>query len=102
MIKHCVFLNFKSETSESEQFDIFEGLSNLKNQIEGLNDFEYGNNLDFEQKSADYNSGFIASFENHQALLEYNEHPEHALLGSKLVSMCKGGHQGIIVFDIET
>jgi hypothetical protein len=102
MIKHCVFLNFKSEISESEQFDIFEGLSNLKNQIEGLNDFEYGNNLDFEQKSADFNSGFIASFENRQALLEYNEHPEHALLGSKLVSMCKGGHQGIIVFDIET
>ena len=102
MIKHCVFLNFKSEISESEQFDIFEGLSNLKNQVEGLNDFEYGNNLDFEQKSADFNSGFIASFENRQALLEYNEHPEHALLGSKLVSMCKGGHQGIIVFDIET
>ena len=101
MIKHCVFLNFKSEISESEQFDIFEGLSNLKNQVEGLNDFEYGNNLDFEHKSA-YNSGFIASFENHQALLEYNEHPEHALLGSKLVSMCKEGHQGIIVFDIET
>ena len=102
MIKHCVFLNFKSEISESEQFDVFEGLSNLKNQVEGLNDFEYGNNLDFEQKSADYNSGFIASFENRQALLEYNENPEHALLGSKLVSMCKGGHQGIIVFDIET
>ena len=102
MIKHCVFLNFKSETSESEQFDIFEGLSNLKNQVEGLNDLEYGKNLDFEQKSADYNSGFIASFENHQALLEYNENPEHALLGSKLVSMCKGGHKGIIVFDIET
>ena len=70
--------------------------------LKGLNDFEYGNNLDFEQKSADYNSGFIASFENHQALLEYNEHPEHALLGSKLISMCKEGHQGIIVFDIET
>ena len=102
MIKHCVFLNFKSEISESEQFDVFEGFSNLKNQVEGLNDFEYGNNLDFEQKSADYNSGFIASFENRQALLEYNENPEHALLGSKLVSMCKGGHQGIIVFDIET
>ena len=102
MIKHCVFLNFKSEISESEQFDVFEGLSNLKNQVEGLNDFEYGNNLDFEQKSADYNSGFIASFENHQALLKYNENPEHALLGSKLVSMCKGGHTGIIVFDIET
>ena len=102
MLKHCVFLNFKSEISESEQFDVFEGLSNLKNQVEGLNDFEYGNNLDFEQKSADYNSGFIASFENRQALLEYNENPEHALLGSKLVSMCKGRHKGIIVFDIET
>ena len=102
MIKHCVFLNFRSEISESEQFDVFKGLSNLKNQIEGLVAFEYGNNLDFEQKSANYNSGFIASFESHKSLLEYNENPEHALLGSKLVSMCKGGHQGIIVFDIET
>ena len=102
MIKHCVFLNFKSEISESEQFDVFKGLSNLKNQIEGLVAFEYGNNLDFEQKSADYNSGFIVSFENRQALVEYSEHPEHALLGANLVSMCKDGHQGIIVFDIET
>ena len=102
MIKHCVFLNFRSEISESEQFDVFKGLSNLKNQIEGLVAFEYGNNLDFEQKSADYNSGFIASFENRQALLEYIENPEHAVLGGKLVSMCKGGHKGIIVFDIET
>ncbi len=70
--------------------------------MKGLVEFEYGNNLDFEQKSADYNSGFIASFENRQALLEYNEHPEHVLLGAKLVSMRKDGHQGIIVFDIET
>ena len=102
MLKHCVFLNFKTEISESEQFDIFECLSILKDQIEGLVEFEYGNNLDFEHKSADYISGFIASFENRQALLEYNEHPEHVLLGAKLVSMCKDGHQGIIVFDIET
>ena len=102
MLKHCVFLNFKTEISESEQFDIFEGLSMLKDQIEGLVEFEYGNNLDFEHKSADYNAGFIASFENRQALLEYNEQPEHVLLGAKLVSMCKDGHQGIIVFDIET
>ena len=102
MLKHCVFLSFKTEISESEKFDIFEDLSRLKDQVKGLVEFEYGNNLDFEQKSADYNSGFIASFENRQALLEYNENPEHALLGSKLVSMCKGGHQGIIVFDIET
>ena len=102
MIKHCVFLNFRAEVSESEQFKIFEGLSMLKNQVKGLVEFEYGNNLDFEQKSADYNSGFIVSFENRQALVEYSEHPEHALLGANLVSMCKDGHQGIIVFDIET
>ncbi|MGY8874726.1 MAG: Dabb family protein [Gammaproteobacteria bacterium] len=102
MLKHCVFLNFRTEVSESEQFKIFEGLSMLKNQVKGLVEFEYGNNLDFEQKSADYNSGFIVSFENRQALVEYSEHPEHALLGANLVSMCKDGHQGIIVFDIET
>ena len=50
MLKHCVFLNFRTEVSESEQFKIFEGLSMLKNQVKGLVEFEYGNNLDFEQK----------------------------------------------------
>jgi len=101
MLKHCVFLNFKSEVTESKQFELFKSLSSLKQKIDGLVGFDYGNNLDFEQKSSEYNSGFIASFDSHKALLEYNEHPEHILLGSKLVSMCKGGHQGIIVFDIE-
>ena len=102
MLKHCVFLNFKTEISQSEQFDVFEGLLRLKDQVKGLVEFEYGNNLDFEQKSADYNSGFIASFESHKSLLEYTKHPDHIFLGNKLVSMCKGGHKGIIVFDIET
>ncbi|HIF36052.1 MAG TPA: hypothetical protein EYQ71_05375 [Candidatus Thioglobus sp.] len=41
------------------------------------------------KKTSEYNSGFIASFDSHKALLEYNEHPEHS------------EHQGIIVFDIE-
>ena len=101
MLKHCVFLNFKSNVTKSKQFELIKSLSSLKNKIDGIVDFDYGNNLDFEQKSSEYNSGFIVTFDCYKTLREYNEHPEHILLGSKLVSMCKGGHQGIIVFDLE-
>jgi len=48
MLKHCVFLNFKSNVTKSKQFELFKSLSSLKNKIDGIVDFDYGNNLDFE------------------------------------------------------
>ena len=49
MLKHCVFLNFKSNVTKSKQFELFKSLSSLKNKIDGIVDFDYGNNLDFEK-----------------------------------------------------
>jgi|TARA_B110001454_G_C12621340_1_gene392987 hypothetical protein len=51
MLKHCIFLNFKSEVTESKQFELFKSLSSLKQKIDGLVGFDYGNNLDFEKKN---------------------------------------------------
>ena len=102
MLKHCVFIDFKDEVSESEQFKVFKELANLQDEIKGLVTFEFGNNLDFEQKSIDFNSGFIASFDSYDSLNEYNNNSNHIALGNQLVSMAKGGYKGIIVFDIET
>jgi len=102
MLKHCVFIDFRDEDQELEQHKVFKELASLQDEIKGLVKFEFGNNLDFEQKSIDFNSGFIASFDSYDSLIEYNNNSNHVALGKKLVSMTNGGYKGIIVFDIET
>ncbi|OUS08364.1 hypothetical protein A9Q96_02595 [Rhodobacterales bacterium 52_120_T64] len=62
MLKHCVFLNFKPEFTIAEPAEVFGRLSGLVKEIDGLQSFEYGGNLDFENKSSDYSEGFIATF----------------------------------------
>lgn len=101
MLKHCVFLNFKPEFTKADRTEVFERLSGLAKEIDGLITVDCGENLDFENKSTDYSHGFIATFTDRQAHLEYEAHPEHLKAGARLVEMCIGGHNGIIVFDLD-
>ena len=101
MLKHCVFLNFKPEFSKADRTEVFERLSGLAKEINGLKSVEYGENLDFESKSTEHSDGFIATFTDRQAHLEYEAHPEHVKAGARLVEMCVGGYDGIIVFDLD-
>jgi len=101
MLKHCVFLNFNPEFSKADRIEVFERLAVLTDEISGLKSVEYGSNLDFENKSADYSDGFIATFTDRQAHLEYEAHPEHKKAGARLVEMCVGGYDGIMVFDLD-
>lgn len=101
MLKHCVLLNFKPEFTQADRTEVFERLASLEKEINGLISVEYGKNLDFENKSSDYSDGFIATFRDRQALLEYAAHPEHIKAGARLVEMCVDGYDGIMVFDLE-
>ena len=101
MLKHCVFLNFKPDSNKADQKEVFEILAGLQGSIPGLMSLEYGENLDFEKKSQDYSAGFIATFVDRQAHLEYEAHTEHVKAGGRLIDMCVGGHEGIVVFDLE-
>lgn len=75
-------------------------LSALVGSVPGMLDFVSGPNLDFEQKSPDFGHGFIITFADRDAHLAYDVHPDHKIAGSIIVSLCKGGHQGIFVADI--
>ena len=101
MLKHCVFLNFKPEFTKVDRTAVFERLAGLEKEINGLKSVEYGENLDFESKSADYSDGFIATFTDRKAHLEYEAHPEHIKAGARLVEMCVDGYDGIMVFDLD-
>lgn len=101
MLRHCVFLNFDAAHSVDERMKILAELGALVEEVDGMVSFEFGPNLDFEQKSPNYREGFIASFRDHAALSAYADHPVHQALGARLVEMCVGGHDGIIVFDLD-
>lgn len=101
MLKHCVFLRFRPEIPVVERTATLQGLAGLVQEVEGLLSLEYGENLDFEGKSPGFLEGFIATFTDRQAHLRYEAHPDHIRLGNKLVDMCVGGHQGIVVFDLD-
>lgn len=101
MLLHCVFLNFRSDTDPDEQERILRTLGALKDEVPGMLGYDHGPNLDFEDKSAEYASGFVIRFRDRAAHLAYERHPEHVALGSELVEMCEGGEDGILVFDLE-
>ena len=101
MILHFVALNLVDDCDLSALKRTMEGLSALVGQIDGFSSFEHGANLDFERKSQDYPYGFLCRFTGVDALERYANDPRHNELGATLVSMCKGGADGIVVFDLE-
>ena len=101
MILHCVYCDFKSSTSEAKKQDVLSRLAQFSETLAGVASFEFGPNKDFEQKSANYDWGFVIKFADEVALQNYADHPEHKALGSELVALCEGGADGIVVFDLD-
>ena len=100
MIRHCVMLNLQNDMQEELQ-TVLTGLADLVQRLEGCGGFVAGPNRDFEGKSPNHPFGFMFDAKDEVALQVYADHPEHKALGAKLVSLCQGGADGIIVYDIE-
>lgn len=92
-------MEFKPEFDKNNQTILFNKFAALQPSVEGFLSIEFGKNIDLENKS-NCNAGFIIDFENQTALEGYTQNKEHQKLGAKLVSMCVGGVDGIIVFDL--
>jgi hypothetical protein len=101
MLVHCVFLNFSDECAADERMAVLRALGELKDEVDGILGYSYGPNRDFEGKSPDHNEGFIVTFRDREAHLAYERHPRHVELGGRLVEMCVGGADGIVVYDLE-
>ena len=101
MLKHCVFVQFRDNVPAKDKQRVLAGFGDLVSQVDGMEDYAWGPNRDFEDKSGRYGDGFVVTFRDREAHLRYENHPVHQALGAEMVSMCEGGHDGIIVFDIE-
>ena len=100
MIHHIVALSLVEGYENKELEEIMVGLSQLE--IDGFGNFSHGENLDFEAKSVAYSYGFICAFSTRSAALEYASNAEHIKFGARLVTLCKGGSDGIFVMDLKT
>lgn len=102
MLKHCVFLSLHSKDEMAPIAEAMRLLEGLVGKVDGMVDFSSGSNRDFENKSPDYQYGFVATFSDREAHLAYERHPDHVKAGGMLVAACRGGHEGIFVVDLET
>ncbi len=98
MIRHIVMLNL---SARDDLPAVMDGLGGLIGQIDGFTGFEHGPNIDAEGKSPDYPYGFVCTFRDRAALDAYAADPRHRALGARLVAMCNGGGDGIMVFDLD-
>ncbi len=102
MLLHCVFCALRPDADPDELRGVMEELDALRPEVEGMLEFRHGRNRDFESKSARFGHGFVIAFRDRDAHLAYDGHPRHKAAGARLVALCEGGADGIMVFDLET
>lgn len=100
MIQHCVWVRFRPEVSAQQKSALFEEIRALVGQVPGMRQVRHGVNARFEDLDHGFMDGFIAEFDDRQALQAYQDHPLHRETGRKLVACAQGGLQGLLVFDL--
>ena len=102
MLLHCVFCAIRADADPAEWSSVMGELAALQPEVEGMLDFRAGVNRDYEGKSPRHAQGFVIAFRDRAAHLAYDAHPRHKAAGARLVALCEGGYDGIVVYDLET
>jgi len=100
MIRHIVLIRFLPSVSEAQIADLFRELHQIRGKVPGLLDITAGKSESPEEMERGYMHGFVVDFSDWTALQAYQDHPEHQVLGAKLVAASVGGKEGILCFDL--
>ena len=101
MIRHCVFVKFRADVSDTEKQEIYDKLNDLRSIVPGIVAASFGPNISPEGKSRGFDDGFTMDFVDAAARDVYLDDPDHKKAGSQLVALLQGGREGLMVFDIE-
>ncbi|HEY8577413.1 MAG TPA: Dabb family protein [Devosia sp.] len=101
MIRHCVFVKFRSDVSAEEKAGIYADLGALVGKIDGLFSAHFGPNVSPEGHGKGFNDGFIMDLADAAARDRYLADPAHKAAGARLVAALEGGREGLMVFDME-
>ncbi len=101
MIRHCVLLRFAAEVSNSDKDAIYQRLASLQGVVPGFERIVCGVNSSVERLSQGFDDGFVIEFVDTSARDTYLAHPDHQRAGAALAAMLDGGHEGLVVFDLD-
>ena len=102
MIRHCVFIRFRSDVPETEREGIRAEIRALKAAVPGFLAVHIGRNVSPEAgMDKGYSEGFVIDFDGPASRDAYLVHPDHVKAGGRLVAAAEGGVDGIFVYDIE-
>jgi hypothetical protein len=102
MIRHCVFIQFKPETSKERIAELFGEIDTLKHHLDGVLAVHIGTNVSPEEgMDKGYSDGFIVDFDNANSRDTYLTDARHQAVGVQLVEAALNGVEGILVYDLE-
>ena len=99
MIRHIVLCKVSAEADPAEVAAVWEGLAALEGVVPGLLGSHFGADVSPEGIARGYTHGFTMEFEDRAALEGYLVHPAHVKAGARLVGICVGGVEGVLVVD---
>ena len=100
MIRHCVFIRYKSDTRPDVKRQIGAEIAALKGRLAGLRAVHLGANVSPEGLDKGHSEGFMVDFDDEAALHRYLADAEHKKTGAKIVASAEGGLDGVFVYDL--
>jgi hypothetical protein len=101
MIRHCVWVKFRSDVLQAERDAIYAQLAALKDHLPGMLGMSAGPNVSPEGMHQGFADGFAIDFADVAARDAYLVDDAHKRAGNRLAAALEGGRAGVIVFDIE-
>lgn len=84
VLRHNVYFSFKETSSPEDIKSVVDAFRNLQNEIDGIEDFEWGVNSSPEGLNQGLTHAFILTFYSEEARDAYLPHPAHAAFGAIL------------------
>ncbi len=102
MIRHCVFIRFRTNVSRDERDEIFGEIVGLQRHLPGILSVRTGTNVSPEVgMDRGFAEGFIIDFTGPMARDGYLADAEHQRVGTRIVTAAEGGIAGVFVFDLD-
>lgn len=99
MIRHIVLIRFRSDIEAAEIEAALKQVVALRDKIDGIVAINAGENNSPEALEKGFQHGFVVDFVDAATRDAYLPHPEHVIVGTKLVELAENGVEGILVFD---
>jgi hypothetical protein len=84
VLRHNVFFSFKESSTPEDIQSVVDAFRNLQNEIDGIEDFEWGINSSPEGLNQGLTHAFTLTFYSNEARDAYLPHPAHKAFGAIL------------------